>query len=109
MLVVNQYRLKEPRAWNGNGARKFDRIALAAAPGDQRKSSDSQRDQPRIQMRRRGFESLRSCRHNARWEARTCSIASICLEREKGAEPQEDDGPCNDRADVLAKSAGNRG
>lgn len=40
MLVVNlptpegrtaEYRLKKPRAWNGNGARKFDRIALAAA------------------------------------------------------------------------------
>src|ERR1700739_4835229 len=25
------YRLREPRVWNGDGARKFDRIALAAA------------------------------------------------------------------------------
>jgi uncharacterized protein DUF993 len=40
MFVVNlptpegrtaEYRLKEPRAWNGNGARKFDRIAVAVA------------------------------------------------------------------------------
>src|SRR5713101_1161121 len=50
-----------------------------------------------------------SCHQNARWEGCACSITSICLERKKGAEPQEDDGSCNDRAGDLANSGGNRG
>jgi hypothetical protein len=37
------------------------------------------------------------------------SITSICLERRGGAEPQKDDGFCNDRAGDLANSGGNRG
>src|SRR4029450_9028909 len=36
-----------------------------------------------------------SCHQNARREGCACSITSICLERKKGAEPQEDDGSCN--------------
>src|ERR1700758_4277592 len=50
-----------------------------------------------------------SCHQNARWEGCACSITSICLERKKGAEPQEDDGSCNDRAGDLADSGGNHG
>src|SRR5258707_13120084 len=51
----------------------------------------------------------RSCHQDARWEGSVCSITSICLEREKGAESQEDDGSCHDRAGDLANSGGNRG
>jgi hypothetical protein len=50
-----------------------------------------------------------SCHQNARWEGCARSITSICLERKKGAEPQEDDGCCDDRAGELANSGGNRG
>jgi hypothetical protein len=42
-----------------------------------------------------------------RW--RTVAKVLSCLERKKGAEPQEDDGCCDDRAGELANSGGNRG
>jgi hypothetical protein len=51
----------------------------------------------------------RSCHQNARWKGSACSITSICLEREEGAEPQKHDGSWNDRAGGLTNSAGNCG
>src|SRR6266700_751664 len=50
-----------------------------------------------------------SCHQNARWKGSACSITSICLEREEGAEPQKHDGSWNDCAGGLTNSAGNCG
>src|SRR5258708_29091011 len=45
----------------------------------------------------------------ALWKGSACSITSIRLEREEGAEPQKHDGSWNDRAGGLTNSAGNCG